>query len=90
MAGSAGGAPLGNNNPAKGKSFQGALRRALYDAGTDRERLIAIAEALVIKAEAGDILAIREIADRLDGKPTQMIGSDPETPVLMKWARPSE
>jgi hypothetical protein len=38
------------------------------DAGT---RLRALAEKLISLAEAGDLGAIREIADRLEGKPRQ-------------------
>jgi hypothetical protein len=34
-------------------------------------RLRAIARAHISKAQAGDMTAIKEIADRLDGKPTQ-------------------
>ena len=36
-----------------------------------------IARVLIGKATDGDIQAIREIADRLDGKPAQMVTSDP-------------
>lgn len=38
-------------------------------AGDDLKRLRAIARALLNKAEGGDMQAIREVADRLDGKP---------------------
>jgi ribosomal protein L9 len=37
------------------------------------KRLRAIARVHIAKAEAGDMQAIRELADRLDGKPTQML-----------------
>jgi hypothetical protein len=39
----------------------------------DPLRLHRIAEKLTEKAEEGDLAAIREIADRLDGKPTQVV-----------------
>jgi hypothetical protein len=45
----------------------------LHGAGTDREKLIEIADALVNKAIEGDLPAIREVADRLDGKAAQAI-----------------
>lgn len=67
------GAPLGNTNKQEGRSFAGALRRTLYEAGTDRERLLTIANVLVTKAEEGDMQAIKEVADRLDGKPAQTV-----------------
>lgn len=63
------GAPLGNTNGAR--PFASALRRALTEAGTDRAALVAIAAALVDKAVAGDLQAIREVADRMDGKAVQ-------------------
>ena len=39
----------------------------------DPLRLRRIAEKLTEKAEEGDLAAIRELADRLDGKPAQVI-----------------
>jgi hypothetical protein len=45
----------------------------LAAAGEDLKKLREIACALIEKAAAGDIQAIRELADRLDGKPTQML-----------------
>jgi len=36
-------------------------------------RLRRIAEKLTEKAEEGDLAAIRELADRLDGKPVQVV-----------------
>jgi hypothetical protein len=52
------------------KPFNDALRIALR---SDPHRLRRIAEKLAEKAEEGDLAAIREIADRLDGKPIQML-----------------
>jgi hypothetical protein len=52
------------------KPFNDALRVALK---RDPRRLPRIAEKLAEKAEEGDLAAIREIADRLDGKPAQVI-----------------
>lgn len=84
-------APLGNNNPGKGKAFAGALRRALYEAGTDRERLLDIAEALVAKAESGDLQAIKEIADRLDGKvPQGLEHSGPDGGAMVVQLAPAD
>jgi hypothetical protein len=47
-----------------------ALRIALRG---DPLRLRRIAEKLATLAEEGDLAAIRELADRLDGKPAQVI-----------------
>lgn len=62
-------APVGNQNAAKAKLFEGALRRALN--ANSRDRLYDIAEKLVQAAEAGESWAIQHVADRLDGKPKQ-------------------
>lgn len=50
--------------------------------GSDKTKLRAVADALVDKAMSGDVPAIKEIADRLDGKPKQqveMMGEDGES-----------
>ena len=49
-----------------------ALRRAAQDAnGKPTRRLQLVADALVRAAEAGEVSAIREIFDRVDGKAAQ-------------------
>jgi hypothetical protein len=62
------GRPIGSVN--REKPFNDALRMALRG---DPLRLRRIAEKLTEKAEEGDLSAIRELADRLDGKPAQVI-----------------
>ena len=62
------GRPIGSMN--REKPFNEALQIALK---RDTRRLPRIAEKLAEKAEEGDLAAIREIADRLDGKPAQVI-----------------
>src|SRR5690242_12838526 len=62
------GRPIGSPN--REKPFNDALRIALR---RDPLRLHRIAERLADKAEEGDLAAIREIADRLDGKPAQVV-----------------
>lgn len=47
-----------------------ALRTALMDAVTDDD-IRAVAKALVKRAKAGEVPAIRELLDRLVGKPTE-------------------
>ena len=42
-----------------------------------------LASKLVQKGIAGDVRAIREIGDRLDGKPKQTIAGDPEAPTTV-------
>ena len=65
----------GNTNAADGKAFARALRRALArksDASVD-EGLQAIAANLVDAAYKGEMWAIKEVADRIDGKPAQAV-----------------
>ena len=66
------GAPLGNQNAVKeNRRWAEALNRAI--AQDDGKRLRSAAENLLNQAAAGEPWAIREIADRLDGKPKQQI-----------------
>jgi hypothetical protein len=61
------------------KSFAAMLRIAINEAGKrpGSTRLRDVAEQLVIKAESGDLEAIKEIANRIDGKvPQGIIGGD--------------
>ena len=68
------GAPEGNKNGESGKRFQLALRAALEKRGTDKvQALHAVADKLIETALDGNIHAIREVADRLDGKPAQAV-----------------
>ena len=62
------GRPIGSSN--REKPFNDALRIALRG---DPLRLRRIADKLAEKAEEGDLAAIRELADRLDGEPAQVI-----------------
>ena len=45
----------------------------LAAAGEDMKKLREIARMHIEKAVAGDMQAIKELADRLDGKPAQML-----------------
>lgn len=64
-----GGGQPGNQNAKKGKLFYDALRIALLQ--EDRKRLRSITDKLVKAAENGDAWAVKEIMDRMDGKPVQ-------------------
>jgi hypothetical protein len=63
------GRPIGSAN--RQKPFTDMLRLALLSGGGRRLRIIA--DKLVEKAEQGDLQAIREVIDRLDGKSVQAV-----------------
>ena len=65
------GRPIGSLS--KDKPFREALRMQLAAAGEDHKALRAIAQELIGKATNGDVAAIKEIADRLDGRPTRSV-----------------
>ena len=62
------GRPIGSMN--REKPFNSAL---LIELRSNPLALRRIAAKLVEKAEEGELAAIREIADRTDGKPVQML-----------------
>lgn len=70
--------------PPKEKSFANMLNIAIKEAveGSDITKLRAVADALVAKAIGGDVAAIKEVAERLDGKvPQALVGDDDEPPL---------
>ena len=69
------GAPIGNTNATKGRPWRDAIDRALETRGRyDRKlALDALAEKLLAKCDEGDMSALRELGDRLDGKPAQAV-----------------
>lgn len=73
--------------PPKEKSFANMLNIAIKEAieGSDKTKLRAVAEALVDKAMSGDVQAIKEVADRIDGKvPQAVVGDDDEPPISVQ------
>lgn len=71
------------NGRPKSKPFKDAIQKALKAAGDDKDMLEAVATALVGKAMMGDVPAIKELADRLDGKVAQaIIGGEEDDPAI--------
>lgn len=66
----------GNKLGAKPRLFDQALRRAIL--ADDGKRIREAAEQLLDLAAAGEQWAVRELADRLDGKPEQTVGGTGE------------
>jgi hypothetical protein len=67
------GAPIGNTNARKeNRMWADAIRKTIIQG----KRLDALAEKLVSMAAEGDMQALKEIGDRLDGKPSQSIDAN--------------
>jgi hypothetical protein len=74
-------APEGNSNNKRGTMWNDALRKALVQ--SDYKQLHSAAKALLDKAAEGEQWAIKELADRLDGKAFQsvQVSGDPDNPL---------
>lgn len=92
MTGRKRGAQPGNNNAGKNREFTDLLRKigirrsARNKAG--KEPTFGgegVAHKVWALAEAGDMQAINFIADRLEGKPIQMVSGDPTAPVYIQF-----
>ena len=74
-------APKGNKNAEKGKAWEQAIKRALarkaaadgIEDVTFHGGLNAIADKVVNAAVEGQQWAIKEVGERIDGKPSQII-----------------
>lgn len=78
-------ANLGNNHSNKiNRLMNDTLKRILIQNEALRAR--SIAEALVTKAEDGDVSAIKEVFDRMDGKVVQenKISGDSDAPLMIQ------
>jgi hypothetical protein len=65
------------------KLYREALRLELAEMGVDLKKLREIARAHIEKAAGGDMQAIKELRDTLDGRPAQLLERDgPDTPVI--------
>lgn len=89
------GAQPGNSNATKGRPWADAIRRALArreQTGNGGD-LNALADRLIDACLEGELPALKELGDRLDGKPAQAIVGDAEAgPVAMTvtWIRPDD
>jgi hypothetical protein len=69
------GAPVGNQNAARAKVWHAAIMRALEKrGGGDRiKALDELAGKLLDLVATGDLAALKEFGDRMDGKPAQAL-----------------
>lgn len=89
------GAPLGNQNAAKAKVWRSAIDRALERRTQSRtdgiKEIDALADKLLDAVASGDLPALKEFGDRMDGKAAQSVtvGGDEDSPLrLMVQAAP--
>jgi hypothetical protein len=79
------GAPEGNKNASKNKPWAEAVNRALL--AEDGKKLRALADKLIDRALEGDVAALKEVGDRMDGKPAQAITGVDGGPVIVEIVR---
>ena len=62
------------------------------DPETQRPRLLLLAERLFTEALAGEMAAIKEIGDRMDGKPGKAVIADPDRSIelTIRWLTAAE
>lgn len=83
-------APEGNENSSlNNRLWANTIRRALVQ---DPDRLRRIAEAMLDAAEEGNLAAIKEMGDRVDGKVAQTLQGPDGGPavILAQWLEKSE
>lgn len=81
-------APIGNQFAVKAKRWSAAIDRALANRSKARgiEALDELAEKLLLAAEQGDLTALKELGDRLEGKPAQIISGPDGGDVPFKFS----
>lgn len=71
----------------KDKPFRDALLRAIKSKGPDDKALVMVAHSLLRQSQKGNVAAIKEVADRLDGKVPQGIIGDEGGPLVLQVIR---
>lgn len=80
------GAPKNNRNAANAKIWSDAVKKHILSG----KKLDGLAKKLVDMALDGDLGALREVGDRLEGKPAQstIISGDADNPLIIETDRP--
>lgn len=63
----------GRSGPKQEKPWRDAIMLAVNELDGDQKKLRKLAEKLVTEAIEGNVTALKEIGDRLDGKPAQAL-----------------
>lgn len=79
------GAPLGNQNAKKGRVWSQAIERALAkrSRADQIDAIDVLAEKLLTLCDQGDLQALKELGDRMEGKAAQgvTVSGDEENPL---------
>lgn len=85
------GAPEGNQNAKKGRDWTQAIRKALahYSGEGATAGMEKLARKIIEAAENGDAWALKEIGDRIEGKPAQSMTvlGDEDAPLVTRIER---
>ena len=85
------GAPLGNKNNTKNRPWRDAVNRALarFGEGSKDGGLNKLADKLIEHCANGDLSALKELADRIEGKPAQAVtvSGDEDAPLVTRIER---
>lgn len=79
-------APIGNQHAVKAKRWSMAIDAALAKRckGDGVKALEELAEKLLAEAEKGDVSALKELGDRIEGKVPQAITGEDGGPMIIK------
>jgi hypothetical protein len=70
--------------PNKDKPFKAMLKKLLLSHGSNPKTLEKIAQMVIDKACEGDLDAVREIANRLDGYPVRPVANEGDIPMFLR------
>jgi len=78
-------APIANQNAQRSRIWRDAIERAVRTRGARAqvEALDALAEKLLEQCDKGDVAALRELGDRLEGRPTRDVDMEHSGSVLV-------
>jgi len=75
-----------NGRPPKEWTWAGLIKEAMEEMADDGEPIKKkVSKSLMIKALSGDVQAIKEIGDRIDGKPKQAVDVNNSGSLEVKW-----
>lgn len=81
-------APLGNHNATKSKAWTAAINRALErrSLASQIPALDVLADKLLEQCEDGNLAALQELGNRLEGKPAQALtlSGDQDNPLIVQ------